>query len=722
MRLDIIIVAGLLGCTGPAPVDDDTADTTDTDPTCLTRPLADATACAEGCPVHDIDACAQPGWTRYPWLGTGTCTDGLVTYRIVYTQEGSDREAFYFHPDDDALLAIALQDGTTPADCGTTTWFGEDFSRCVHDTTITPLACDTDPPVDETDVDGFCFVTPLEAAPLCQGSPCPRRADLDLCDTERFVGTPRTGSCVIPGSGTLEVLRWTDATSGDLWTVYINALQQVVAMSADDDVLGTCIPWWGVDVTRCDGTTAFAPVDCSVPDTDPDTDPTDVPETDTAPPDTDLPPWDTDTPVRPARVLQPGELVITELHVNPDNCSDAFGEYIEIRNVSATSVDLFGLDIVIDGSSFRVNTSITVPAGGYATAQPDAVIPCWGFQHLADVRYGLAMTMSNTGSLVQIRNRTDVLDTVDARGWHFSSWPGVPFPSGRAVQLRSGQETASANDDEDAWCLAATPLTGGAGGNYGTPRAVADACYTPPTDTAIHTGETATDTDPRSDREVCLADPARDASDGLSPEELCPGDLLITEIMVDPRDCATERAQYLEIFNTSGATIRLDGLAVDLTGTAQIYINRPVTLLGSTAEIAPGAYGTIVMKTFFTYCHTFTRNARVEGLLLQEGALRLHNSTWAIDAVDTTGWSFFPGFAWQLSDAAWLPLPANPALIDPAVNDQGSDWCLGGATIPAAFPATDRGTPGLPNNCTTDTATETESEFEPDSDSDVPTP
>ncbi|HET8710439.1 MAG TPA: lamin tail domain-containing protein [Spongiibacteraceae bacterium] len=66
--------------------------------------------------------------------------------------------------------------------------------------------------------------------------------------------------------------------------------------------------------------------------------------------------------------IHPGDLVITEVLANPDAVSDTAGEWFEIYNASASSLDLSGLVIRDQGSNVHTvsgDTPVTVASGSY---------------------------------------------------------------------------------------------------------------------------------------------------------------------------------------------------------------------------------------------------------------------------------------------------------------------------------------------------------------------
>ena len=74
--------------------------------------------------------------------------------------------------------------------------------------------------------------------------------------------------------------------------------------------------------------------------------------------------------------LVPGDLVITEIMWDPNFCSDANCEYVEVTNVSGMEVDLMGLRI--QDSNFNqtgtIGTSVVVPDGGVVVFGRDGAV------------------------------------------------------------------------------------------------------------------------------------------------------------------------------------------------------------------------------------------------------------------------------------------------------------------------------------------------------------
>lgn len=189
---------------------------------------------------------------------------------------------------------------------------------------------------------------------------------------------------------------------------------------------------------------------------------------------------------------------------------------------------------------------------------------------------------------------------------------------------------------------------------------------------------------------TCLSSASRDPSDGLDAAELCPGDLVITELHAEPQDCGgnTAMGQYLEVFNASGATVHLaSGLQIDV-GT---HPTADVDSLGD-SDVEVGAQFIVRPLQYAAYCHDSPANFLLSAVSipLEKTAIRLHNGVETMDSVDFTGWSSTPGTALELRIGA-LPPTAD-------ANDSREQWCdAAAAMLPEG--STDHGSPGAPNAC-----------------------
>ncbi|HMV65643.1 MAG TPA: hypothetical protein PKA64_02240 [Myxococcota bacterium] len=217
-------------------------------------------------------------------------------------------------------------------------------------------------------------------------------------------------------------------------------------------------------------------------------------------PTTDTDTVDTDGPVAvpliQASALVAGDLVITEIMANPEDCSDFAAEYVEIYNNTGSRVDLSGLEVMIAGTT-RAVTRVFDPIEPYAYGTlrytTGAAPACYGFD--ANAWYSSAK-MADTGSNVRVSNARGTIDEVLAAGWS-------GFGPGAALQLDPLLVGATTNDDPDAWCPAPDGFPGSLG-DRGSPGAENARC-------------TVTDTSPFPDTFVPAETGLLDAATAGSP-------------------------------------------------------------------------------------------------------------------------------------------------------------------------------------------------------------
>ena len=169
----------------------------------------------------------------------------------------------------------------------------------------------------------------------------------------------------------------------------------------------------------------------------------------------------------------PGEVVVTELLVDPDAASDGQAEWIELLNVSSEAVLLDGCVIgdVSGGDAHALTPTapLLVPAGHHVVlARSGDVLKNGGVS--ADYVYGGAIDLANDADAVIL---TCLGEVVDAVTYDAATYPLAP---GAAMQTDPGASTAAANDSPAAWCAAFLPF---GAGDAGTPGVLNPACPTP---------------------------------------------------------------------------------------------------------------------------------------------------------------------------------------------------------------------------------------------------
>lgn len=219
------------------------------------------------------------------------------------------------------------------------------------------------------------------------------------------------------------------------------------------------------------------PADTEQPDTvTPDTFAIDTEQPDTVPADTTPadtePPVDTYVPPAPAPI--PGDLVITEVMVDPAGVADVFGEWIELTSLADDDVELAGCSLT-NGAAQLATLS---PTAGATRVAPGARVvlgananPVANGGVAVDVAYA-GLVMSNTaGAVVLICDGAEI-DRIDYDAARWVILPGVALS-----YSASADQTPGANDDPTRWCEATAPYSDT---DAGTPGAANPAC--PPRD------------------------------------------------------------------------------------------------------------------------------------------------------------------------------------------------------------------------------------------------
>lgn len=146
------------------------------------------------------------------------------------------------------------------------------------------------------------------------------------------------------------------------------------------------------------------------------------------------------------------QLVITEIHYNPIT-GDIVNEYIEVKNVSAGTIDLNGYSLEQTGQpTFTVSSSVEVPSGGHIIFAP-------GSGDNADAKYsGLTGSSTNTrvigigsnrvidgGTIAVKNNSSSTLDEVT----FLTSWGANG--NNKSLSLLVSATDASSNDNSSNW-------------------------------------------------------------------------------------------------------------------------------------------------------------------------------------------------------------------------------------------------------------------------------
>ena len=370
------------------------------------------------------------------------------------------------------------------------------------------------------------------------------------------------------------------------------------------------------------------PIDTDRPDTvdtlgDTDTD-APVDTTDTTPVDT-TDTTDTSPPATGPSTVRLGDLLVTEVMFDPSACGQTEGEYVEITWYGVDPIDLAGLGVHDSTAVTTLPSPTVVQPGGRLIIGRAPMGTCYGTP--SDVT--TTLSMSNSGEDIWLTDTTGrILDQVD----------------GNELAVAPGRAWERDDVDFTLWCFGDTDI--GATLDRGSPGQPNGECGA-----VVDTG---IDTD-------------------LPPAPgLGAGDLLITEFMANPDQCADDVAESFEILNPGTAAIDLTDVEISDDGNDWLIPSGTVIQPGETLALlrdpltAPGCYG--VTGLLYDAVIGLGQNGDRLRLTAPSGNL--------IDLVDFANWTVTAGVAWQRD-------PVDDTL-----------WCLATAPIPGG---TDLGSPGVAN-------------------------
>ena len=167
--------------------------------------------------------------------------------------------------------------------------------------------------------------------------------------------------------------------------------------------------------------------------------------------------------------LSPGDVIISEIMYNPDECKDSACEWVEIYNTTGSQVDVGGLQVQDEGTGGYVVPSDTlIPADGYLVIGAGDGITDWTYGFTADLHMGSKPSFKNSGEVVFLKNNFNTLDSSAA------------YPDGRTAgrswQLSSNALTSAGSSDASKWCSGDAAIPGTNGTDRGTPGAANVAC------------------------------------------------------------------------------------------------------------------------------------------------------------------------------------------------------------------------------------------------------
>ena len=162
-----------------------------------------------------------------------------------------------------------------------------------------------------------------------------------------------------------------------------------------------------------------------------------------------------------------GDVLITELMVNPSAVGDAKGEYIELFNNGADPINLVGWTVSdLDGNTFSIADDLVFEPGDFVVLGPNDDPATNGGVEI-DYAYSSGLLLNN-GSDEQVVVELD--GAVIASIAYDESWP---VDAGASMGLDPSVTDVTGTGSVDAWCAAETALPSG---DLGTPGENNDLC------------------------------------------------------------------------------------------------------------------------------------------------------------------------------------------------------------------------------------------------------
>ena len=342
-----------------------------------------------------------------------------------------------------------------------------------------------------------------------------------------------------------------------------------------------------------------------------------------------------------------GEVIVSEFLRDPSTISDGDGEWVEVYNTTESDIDIEGWFLADDDFDFH-----QIDAGGAGV-----IVPAAGFALLganADELVNGGITLDYEWSDFFLSNSTssagDEIRLIDFSGVEvdrlkYTVPDGWPLQGGQSTSLDPGKLDGTLNDDPESWCLETEIYDTVAFVNAGTPGTDNNDCGAPPV------GEQ--------------------------------GDVIITEIMQNPSALPDGEGEYIELFNTTGGDIDIEGWTISDLGADSHVIDA-----GGAGVIVPaGGYATLATSATpgftptYVYSSFFLANGDDEVILTDSGGQKQ-------DEVLYDGGPLFPD-----PTGASMNFAAGVSQ-DALTNNDGANWC----EALSSFASGDLGTPGAPND------------------------
>ncbi len=296
--------------------------------------------------------------------------------------------------------------------------------------------------------------------------------------------------------------------------------------------------------------------------------------------------------------VEPGDVIVTEVMVNPDKAEDATGEWVELFNTSDSKIDINGWilrDKAIDKHKIANGKPLWIAPKGYLLlARSTDKTKNGGLT--AAYAYGNEFVLANQVDDVILEWNGKTIDAVSYYQKGLLCDPVKPAPgcedegfeltAGKSVALDPTQYDPKFNDDGANWC----PGKKGYGdGDLGSPGAANPSCINPckeadkktdkPDKTPCGTelwcisgecvvkpkcgdGQVNQTTEQCDDGNLIPGDGC-DALCQKEPEPQPDGTVIVSEVMANPdADAGSDVGEWFELHNPTGKVIDLTGWSI----------------------------------------------------------------------------------------------------------------------------------------------------------------
>ncbi len=165
------------------------------------------------------------------------------------------------------------------------------------------------------------------------------------------------------------------------------------------------------------------------------------------------------------------------------------------------------------------------------------------------------------------------------------------------------------------------------------------------------------------------------------------GQLVITEIMVDPAAVTDDVGEWFEVYNPTSLDLLMTGVTIrDNVG--QEYVATPNLVIPSKGYFWFGPAANIEGAT-----PNYVYNYKTSSIALANSGADEVSVWYNATQIDIVKWG---SGAWKLVKSGLsFQLSNNPAVMTSVANDDPANWCYGGKMLPSG---TDMGTPGSANS------------------------